>query len=84
MTSFFIQVDYWHRKTTLMDTKIGQFLASGSSALLSYWLVWPFEVLKNMAQAETACAGNTTACRAKYIYSSFGLKGFYRGIVPGS
>jgi len=67
-----------------MESKIGQFLASGSAALVSYWLVWPFEVLKNMAQAETVCAGHSTAGRAKYIYSNSGLKGFYRGIVPGS
>ena len=46
--------------------------------------MWPFEVLKNLAQAECNLAGNTTTERAKYIYRTQGIAGFYRGIIPGS
>lgn len=49
LTSFFVQVDLLQRHSQIMDTKLGQFLGSGSAALLSYWLVWPFEVMRNVA-----------------------------------
>ena len=84
LTSFFVQVDCWQRHTTAMDTKIGQFLASGTSALLSYWLVWPFEVLRNVHQADVKGSGNNTLERVQFIYRKYGLGGFYRGIWPGS
>ena len=48
LTSFFAQIDSWQRHTTVMQTWLGQFLASGSAALTSYFLVWPFEVLRNV------------------------------------
>lgn len=67
-----------------METKKGQFAASGSAAMFAYWLIWPFEVLKNLTQAETAGVGNSNLQRARYILATYGLKGFYRGLLPGS
>ena len=84
MTSYFIQVDYYRRHTKLFETKLGQFYVSGSSAMVGFWIIWPFEVLKNMAQAETKDCGNTTLERVKYILRTRGPLGFYRGIIPGS
>ena len=49
LTSYFVQVDLISRNTNLMDSKVGQFMASGAAAMFSYWMVWPFEVLKNIA-----------------------------------
>jgi len=72
------------RKTNLWNSKIGQFLSSGTAAMTAFWIVWPFEYLKNLAQAENNDIGKTTAERARFIYKSQGLKGFFRGIVPGS
>lgn len=46
--------------------------------------MWPFELLKNLAQAENNLHGTSSMERAKYIYNNQGLKGFYRGILPGS
>ena len=68
LTSFFVQVDSIQRHTTLMDTKLGQFVGSGSAALLSYWLVWPFEVLRNVTQAEVKGSGSSTRERIKFVY----------------
>ena len=48
LTTYFLQVDLWQRKSNLMESKLGQFLVSGSAALFSYWLVWPLEVIKNV------------------------------------
>jgi len=57
---------------------------SGGAAMIGFWVIWPLEVLKNMAQAETAGVGNTTMERAKFILRTQGVRGFYRGILPGS
>jgi hypothetical protein len=52
--------------------------------MIAFWVIWPFEVLKNMAQAETRGCGNTTMERVRYILKTSGPLGFYRGILPGS
>ena len=67
-----------------MKTWLGQFLASGSAALISYFIVWPFEVLRNVHQADVHGSGSTTLSRARFIHSRYGMAGFYRGIWPGS
>jgi hypothetical protein len=83
MTSYFTQIDCWRRHTSAFDSKMGQFLASGSAAMIGFWVIWPLEVIKNLTQAETNI-GNTNIERARYIYRNDGIKGFYRGIIPGS
>ena len=52
--------------------------------MVAYWFIWPFEVLKNQAQAGQEKFGQTTFERAKHIYEQKGVKGFFRGIIPGS
>lgn len=68
----------------MMNSFWGKFVASGSAAMFCYWVIWPFEVLKNLAQAETKNVGDTTIQRARYLMKEYGFKGFYRGILPGS
>lgn len=68
LTMYFAQVDSIQRHTSLMDSKIGQFAASGTAALVSYWLCWPLEVLRNVTQADVAGSGNSTIDRARFIY----------------
>ena len=68
----------------MMDSSAGQFVASGLTGLVAYWIIWPLEVLKNVTQAESKKVGNTFKERTMYIYSNYGVKGFYRGILPGS
>ena len=52
MTYYFCMVDTLRRKTNLWDYKLGQFLISGGAAMTGFWIIWPLEVLKNLAQAE--------------------------------
>lgn len=60
MGGYFIQIDSWRRHTNIMSTKLGQFACSGMSAMFCYWVIWPFEVLKNLAQVGTVGVGSTT------------------------
>jgi hypothetical protein len=54
------------------------------SAMFCYWVIWPFEVIKNLTQASTENVGTNMRERVRFVYSTYGLKGFYRGILPGS
>lgn len=49
MTAYFCQIDFCRRNTRLFESKSGQFLASGGASLIGWFLIWPFEVIKNMA-----------------------------------
>jgi len=40
-------------------------------------------VLKNLAQAETKGMGDSTMARAKFIFKTQGIQGFWRGFIPG-
>ena len=46
-------------------------------------MIWPLEILKNLAQAETQGIGNTNLDRARHIYRTQGVLGFWRGFLPG-
>ena len=83
MTFYFCQVDSLRRHTSLFDSKLGQFIASGGSACTGFLLIWPLEVLKNLTQAETKGIGNTNLEKARYIIRTQGVAGFYRGFIPG-
>lgn len=41
--------------------------------MTAFWIVWPFEYLKNLAQADNKDIGNTSFERAKFIYKTQGL-----------
>jgi len=49
LTWYFLNVDNMRRHTNLWDYNIGRFIISGGSAMTGFWLIWPFEVLKNLA-----------------------------------
>ena len=57
MTSYFTMLDVIRRRTNAFNTKLGQFLACGSCATIAFWIIWPFETLKNQVQAGTEGAG---------------------------
>jgi len=84
MTSYFIMLDSVRRHTRALDSSAGQFLASGCCATTAFWVVWPFEVIKNQIQAGTKGAGETVAERLRYLVQHHGPQGLVRGIVPGS
>ena len=74
MTLYFCLFDACKRNG-YASTPAGQFFSSGGCALVGFWVVWPFENLKNQAQA-----GKNWAKHAR----ATGLLGLYRGLIPGS
>jgi len=84
LIAFFALLDTFRRHTNIFQYKVGQFFGTGTAAMMAYWVIWPFEVLKNQAQAGTSKYGTSTYERALHIYEQQGIKGFFRGIVPGS
>ena len=60
LTWYFCSVDNLRRKTNLWNSTPGTFIASGGSAMTGFWLIWPFEVLKNLAQADHEQATTST------------------------
>jgi solute carrier family 25 (mitochondrial carnitine/acylcarnitine transporter), member 20/29 len=72
--------------TNLMDTKTGQFFTTGFMATSAWWCVWPFEFVKNQIQGETRKDqfGKTFGEKMRNIVKIHGVKGVYRGVLPGS
>lgn len=81
--TFFLIYDSCKRHTELLNYKMGQFLVTGCAASLGYTIMWPFEILKNLEQAENTMIGSNSRERVNFIYKHHGLIGFYRGILPG-
>mmetsp|Transcript_13386 Transcript_13386/g.39837 ORF Transcript_13386/g.39837 Transcript_13386/m.39837 type:complete len:276 (+) Transcript_13386:240-1067(+) len=78
MTLYFCLFDACKRNG-YAATPAGQFFSSGGCALLGFWVVWPFEMLKNQAQA-----GLPGSMMERVRATPGGFLGLYRGIVPGS
>ena len=70
LTTYFTYVDFFRRHTTLMESMAGQFLVSGSASLCGYILIWPFEVIKNLTQADQRVRFVNNRQRATLIYNS--------------
>jgi hypothetical protein len=47
MNCYFCILDSLRRHTNVFKYQIGQFFGSGTAAMMAFWVVWPFEVLKN-------------------------------------
>ena len=45
-------------------------MCSGVAATTAFWIVWPFELLKNLEQAENKDYGKDNFSRAKYIFKN--------------
>lgn len=93
MTTYFIIIDSCRRNyPEIFKTQFGQFVASAGAATFGFWVVWPFEVLKNQVQAGTKLPGMenknvTTMDRIRWMLRKDGGGGFmalYRGILPGT
>lgn len=49
LMAVFCQLDTYKRHTKVMETRLGQAWVGGSSAFVGYCLIWPFEIIKNLA-----------------------------------
>jgi solute carrier family 25 carnitine/acylcarnitine transporter 20/29 len=83
LTSFFIFMDTFRRKSSLFGTKTGQFLIAGVAASLAWIVIWPLENMKNIIQAESKNVGNTWMEKFHWIIKNHGFLGLYRGMLPG-
>ena len=77
MTFWFCAMDA-AKRNGVTATPMGAFFSSGGAALIGFWIVWPFETLKNQVQAGL---GGSVADKVRAMG---GLAGLYRGILPGS
>ena len=78
MTFWFAAMDVANRGGYTRSSS-GQFLCSGGAAVVGFWIVWPFETLKNQAQAGI---GGSVLDKVRSMPD--GIMGLYRGILPGS
>ena len=83
MTAFLVLCDSYRRHTNLYDSKLGQFFVAGTSGAFAWFLVWPFENLKNVIQAETQGVGESWREKFSWMVRTNGVRGVYRGLVPG-
>eukprot|EP01038_Epipyxis_sp_PR26KG_P008439 gene8439-11416_t len=77
----FTIVDIARQKTTLLTTFSGNFFVTAGASGLSYFICWPLETLKNLAQSGTPHPGATFAQRIEFLG---GMRGLMRGIWPGT
>jgi len=86
MTTYFILIDSMRRNMSeqFKAPLIGPFLASGIAATTAWWLVWPLENMKSQVQGAYG-KDMPTWKRLQLAYTDRGgVRGLYRGIVPGS
>jgi len=85
MTTYFILIDSQRRNFPDLFSSpiIGPFLASGISATLAWWIVWPLEYMKSQVQSQFGQPMSTLQ-RLKAVVGEVGFFGLYRGLAPGS
>ena len=85
LVSFMCMLDLCRRHTDLMNSKQGQFCASGLMSVACFWLVWPFEFLKNQIHAErNNKLGKTNLEKVRNVIKQYGVKCMYKGLLPGT
>jgi solute carrier family 25 carnitine/acylcarnitine transporter 20/29 len=87
LTTFFVLCDYSERAapTLMARPLLGGFLKGGVCATLAWLVAWPLEVAKNKVQgAEAQYKGRSTLSIVQQIAAADGLRGLYRGILPGA
>ena len=76
----FTIVDVTRRKTDLFSTFLGTFSVTCGASAISYFVCWPLETLKNLAQSGTPHGGASISQRIAFLGGPLGL---YKGVTPG-
>ena len=87
LTSFFVLCDYSEKAAPELMSRplLGGFLKGGVCATLAWAVAWPLEVAKNQLQgAEAQAKGRPTLAIVRELAASDGLRGLYRGFLPGA
>ena len=85
LTSFFVLCDYSEKAAPELMSKplLGGFLKGGVCATLAWAVAWPLEIAKNKKQGADGMRGSTLAI-VRQLAASDGLRGLYRGFLPGA
>ena len=85
LTSFFVMCDYSERAAPELMSRplLGGFLKGGVCATLAWAVAWPLEIAKNKKQGADGMRGSTLAI-VRQLAASDGLRGLYRGFLPGA
>jgi solute carrier family 25 carnitine/acylcarnitine transporter 20/29 len=87
LTSFFVLCDYSEKAAPELMSRplLGGFLKGGVCATLAWVVAWPLEVAKNKVQGtEGQFQGRSTLSIVRQIAATEGMRGLYRGILPGA
>ena len=85
LTSFFVMCDYSEKAAPELMSRplLGGFLKGGVCATLAWAVAWPLEIAKNQKQGADGMRGSTLAI-VRQLAASDGLRGLYRGFLPGA
>ena len=85
LTSFFVLCDYSEKAAPELMSKplLGGFLKGGVCATLAWAVAWPLEIAKNLKQGADGSRLSTLAI-VRQLAASDGLRGLYRGFLPGA
>ena len=85
LTSFFVLCDYSEKAAPELMSRplLGGFLKGGVCATLAWAVAWPLEVAKNKKQGADGSRLSTLAI-VRQLAASDGLRGLYRGFLPGA
>ena len=87
LTSFFILCDQTERAAPELMSKplLGGFIKGGVCATIAWAIAWPVEVVKSKVQGVEAhqFKGQSTMSILQHTMQTEGLRGLYRGFLPG-
>jgi len=87
LTSFFVMCDYTEKIIPeQLSNPIAAGLIKGGVCATAAWAVaWPLEVAKSKVQsAQSTCRGESTAAILGEIARAEGMRGLYKGFLPGA
>jgi len=83
MTTYFILLDNFRRKTNVFKSKVKLFFVNGFCASFGFLVVWPFEIVKNRVQGKDVQNYSVFKEIGKSVRNDGIWHGLFRGIGPG-
>jgi len=83
MTTYFIILDYFKRRHNVFNSKFKLFLVNGFSASFGFFVIWPFEIVKNRIQGKDVKDYKISTEILRSVKKDGVWHGLYRGIAPG-
>lgn len=83
MTTYFVLLDYFRRKTEVFKDKRKLFLVNGGCASFGFVVIWPFEIIKNKVQGKNIKDYSVFQEIKRGVKLDGIWHGLFRGIGPG-